>query len=134
MKSVARILARPFIFAYNKTHWFTDKEAWGIYRFFAIGEAVGWTLLIGAIIYRRVGLPEAASVVSFAGHIHGMLFLLYFLMTLLVARSMGWGIKRVGLSIIAGMPPYGSVIFEQLMAKYRKKRPSFVAPPRGIED
>jgi integral membrane protein len=134
MKELALTITRPVVWLYNKTHWFTDREAWGIYRFFAIGEAAGWTLLITAIVYRRLGLPEAASVISFAGHIHGILFLLYFLMTLLAARSMGWGIIRVGLAIIAGMPPYGSVVFEQIMARYRKRKPEVIAPPVGVDE
>ena len=121
-------------FVYNKTHWFTDKEAWGIYRFFAFAEAIGWTLLISAIIYRRLGLPQADSVISFAGHIHGILFIFYFLFVLLTARSMQWGIWKVGMATIAGMPPYGSIVFEQAMAFRRKKQPVYVEPPKGLED
>lgn len=119
---------------YNKTHWFTDQEAWGIYRFFAIAEAAGWTLLILAIIYRSMGLPEAPSVISFAGHIHGMLFVFYFLFVLLVARSMEWGIWRIGMAIVAGMPPFGSIIFEQSMSRYRKRQPAYVEPPQGSDE
>jgi integral membrane protein len=119
---------------YDKTHWFTDEEAWGVFRFFAILETVGWTLLIFAIVYRRLGLPEADSVVSFAGHLHGMGFVLYFIFVLLVARSMEWGIWRIGIAVVAGMPPYGSIIFEQLMSRYRKKQPVYVEPPRGYDD
>jgi integral membrane protein len=119
---------------YDKTHWFTDQEAWGVFRFFAILETVGWTLLIFAIVYRRLGLPEADSVVSFAGHLHGMGFVLYFIFALLVARSMEWGIWRIGIAVVAGMPPYGSIIFEQLMGRHRKKQPVYVEPPRGYDD
>jgi integral membrane protein len=134
MKELALTLARPFVWTYNKTHWFTDAEAWGIYRFFAILEAVGWTLLILAIAYRYTGWPHADSVVSFAGHIHGIGFGLYFIFTLLVARSMEWGIWRVGTAIVAGMPPYGSLIFEQIMAWHRKKVPPTVKPPKGSDE
>ena len=134
MKSVALAVATPFVFAYNKTHWFTDKEAWAIFRFFAILETVGWSLLIGAIIYRRLGLPEADSVVSFAGHLHGIGFVLYFLFALLTARSMGWGIKMISVAIVAGMPPYGSLVFEQIMARRYRRRPMRVTPPAGFDD
>lgn len=119
---------------YDKTHWFTDEEAWGVFRFFAILETVGWSLLIFAIVYRRLGLPEADSVVSFAGHLHGMGFVLYFIFALLVARSMEWGIWRIVIAVVAGMPPYGSIIFEQLMGRYRKKQPVYVEPPRGYDE
>lgn len=134
MKAAALAMAKPFVFVYNKTHWFTDKEAWVVFRFFAILETVGWSLLIGAIIYRRLGLPEAASVVSFAGHLHGIGFALYFLFVFLTARSMGWGVRMMATAIVAGMPPYGSLIFEQCMGRYYKKHPMRVSPPANTED
>ena len=134
MKALMMRISTPFIWLYDKTHWFTDKEAWGIFRFFAILEAVGWTLLISAIIYRRLGLPEADSVISFMGHLHGLGFVLYFLFTFLVARSMGWGIWRIAIAVVAGMPPYGSIVFEQIMARDRKRRPVYVTPPKGLEE
>lgn len=119
---------------YDATHWFTDKEAWDIFRFFAIAETIGWTSLISAILYRRLGLAEAESVVSFAGHIHGMVFVCYFIIVLVVARSMQWGIGRIGLALVAGMPPFGSIIFEQIMARQRKKQPVYVEPPAGSDE
>jgi integral membrane protein len=127
-------MKKLLVMLYNKTHWFTDQEAWGVFRFFAILETIGWTLLIFAIVYRRLGLPEADSVVSFAGHLHGMGFVLYFIFVLLVARSMEWGIWRIGIAVVAGIPPYGSIIFEQLMSRHRKKQPVYVEPPRGYDD
>ncbi len=120
-------------FVYNKTHWFTDKEAWALFRFFAILEAVGWTLLIGAITYRSFGLPEYESVISVAGRMHGLFFSLYFLFVLLTARSMKWGFWRVAVALVAGMPPYTALVFEQLMAYDRKKRPVYIRPPVGID-
>lgn len=128
------ICREKVVWLYDKTHWFTDKEAWGVFRFFAILEAVGWTLLILAIAYRRLGLPEADSVVSFAGHLHGMGFALYFIFTFLTARSMGWGLRMIATAVIAGMPPYGSVIFEQFIAIRRKKQPVYVTPPAGSDE
>jgi integral membrane protein len=134
MNSFLTRIRKIAIYIYNQTHWFTNKEAWGVFRFFAILEAVGWTLLILAIVYRRVGLPEADSVVSFAGHLHGLGFGLYFIFVLLTARSMGWGIRTIVVAIIAGMPPYGSLIFEIAMARLRKMRPVYVRPPVGLDE
>lgn len=134
MKTIARTIWQKIIWLYDKTHWFTDKEAWGIFRFFAILEAVGWTLLIGAIVYRRLGLPEADSVVSFAGHLHGLGFVLYFLFAFSTARSMGWGLKMITVAVIAGMPPYGSIVFEQIVARRRKAQPAAIAPPVGYDE
>lgn len=133
MNAAVATIGKPFVWLYNQTHWFTDKEAWAVYRFFAFGEAVGWTLLIGAIIYRYAGLPEAASVISFAGHIHGILFGLYFLFVLITARSMGWGLWRIGFGLAAGIPPYTAVLYEQIMAWHRKKYPAEIEPPKDYD-
>lgn len=127
-------LFRPIIWLYNKTHWFTDKEAWALFRFFAIGEAIGWTALILAIVYRSFDLPGADIAVSLAGRFHGAVFTLYFLFVLLTARSMMWGFWTVVTALIAGMPPYTSLLFEQFMAYTRKKKPVRVAPPAGAMD
>jgi len=119
---------------YDKTHWFTDAEGWAVFRFFAIAEAIGWTLLIGAIVYRALGLPQAPSVISFAGHMHGIFYIFYFVIVCVVARSMEWGLKGITLAIVAGMPPYGSLLFERIVSARRKKFPVFIAPPAGSDE
>jgi len=134
MRTIIATLARPIIFLYHKTHWFTDAEAWAVFRFFAIGEAVTWLMLISAIVYRRIGLPEAPSVVSFAGHVHGLMMMVYCLIIVLVARSMEWRFGRMCLAVAAGIPPFGTIIFEQIVAWRRKHRPVYVAPPAGVDE
>ncbi len=133
MKRTIELSSAAIKYIYDATHWFTDKEAWGMYRLFAFGEAIGWTLLIGAIAYRGFGLPEADSVIAFCGRIHGILFVFYFLFVLITARSMKWGIWRISGALLAGIPPYTSIIYEQIMAFHRKKRPAYVEPPVGTD-
>jgi integral membrane protein len=118
---------------YNKTHWFTDKEAWTLYRVFAFTEAIGWTLLISAIIYRSLHMPGAAIAISIAGTVHGLLFSLYFLFVLLTARSMKWGPWRISAALLSGMPPYMSLIYEKIIAYHRRKYPVYVEPPADID-
>jgi integral membrane protein len=120
-------------FVYHRTHWFTDREAWALFRLFAILEAVGWTLLIGAIIYQSLGLPQHESVIIIAGRMHGMFFVLYFSFVLLTARSMEWGFWRVTAGLAMGVGPYTSLIFEQIMAYHRKKHPIAVTPPVNVD-
>lgn len=127
---VAKVVAR----IYNKTHWFTDKEAWVLFRFFAFLEAVGWTLLISAIIYRRFDMPLDDIFVSIAGTLHGAFFGLYFVFVIITARSMLWGFWRVSGALLAGMPPYTSLLYEQIMARHRKKHPVHVEPPSGADE
>jgi len=134
MQTITRSATAKLRWLYDKTHWFTDAEAWAVFRFFAILEAVGWTLLIGAIVYRALGLPEAPSVISFAGHLHGIGFGFYFLFVFLTARSMEWRWGYVTTAVIAGMPPYGSLVFEQIVGARRRKHPVYVEPPVGSDE
>lgn len=128
-RRVADAVVAGVKFVYNKMHWFTDKDAWAMYRLFAILEAVGWTLLIAAIIYRKFDLPGYEIFVSVAGRIHGVFFALYFVFVLTTVRSMMWGFWRTAGALLAGMPPYTSLVFEKAMSYHRKKYPKFIAPP-----
>ncbi len=129
MKSLMDTIKYYVVFVYDRTHWFTDKEAWWIFRLGAVLEATGWTLLISAIIYRKLGLPEFESVITVAGRIHGIFFVCYFAAVLATARSMGWGFWRFITAVAAGVPPFTSAVFEQIMAWDRRRRPVYVAPP-----
>ena len=131
-KTVAPVF-RGVAYVYNKTHWFTDKEAWSLFRLFAICEAIGWTLLISGIIYKSLHLPGGSIVLSMAGRTHGVFFGFYFIFALLTARSMQWGFWRVSVALLAGIGPYTSLMYELVMAHDRKKRPVHGAPPSNID-
>ena len=121
-------------FLYNQTHWFTDKEAWWIYRLFAFGELLGWSLLLSAIACRALDVPHADQFVTVAGRTHGILFVAYYAFTIATARSMGWGFWRFVGAILAGIPPFTSIIFEQIMAFHRRRWPVVISPPSNVND
>lgn len=123
---VARIIGK----IYNGTHWFSDKDAWLLFRAAAFAESIGWTLLISAILYRKLGMPNPDIVISVAGRLHGLFFLMYFLAVLLLTRSMEWKGLRIVFALAAGVPPYGSLVFEKILAKQRKRNRPNVAPPK----
>lgn len=114
---------------YHRTHWFTDQDAWTLFRLFAFIETFGWTLLISTIIYRRFDLPGDDIFVSIAGTVHGAFFMLYFVFVLITARSMMWGFWRVSGALLAGMPPYTSFVYEKIMARHRRNNPQYIEPP-----
>lgn len=118
---------------YDKTHWFSDADAWMLFRLAAFVEAIGWTLLISAIASRRLGMPGADIAVSIAGTVHGVFFLCFFIFLLVTARSMAWGPWRIVGGLAAGNIPYASVAFERLMAWHRRKNPIKVAAPVGYD-
>ena len=46
--------------AYENKKNFRQNEAWNIFRIFAYGEAIGWTLLIIGLLINKFNLPGHA--------------------------------------------------------------------------
>ena len=119
---------------YDKMHWFSDADAWMLFRLAAFVEALGWTLLVSAVISRKLGMPGADIAASMAGTVHGVFFLYFFVMLLVTARSMEWGPRRIVGGLAAGNIPFASVVFERMMAWHRTKYPKVIAEPAGYSD
>jgi integral membrane protein len=98
---------------------FRESEAWGLFRIAALAEAFGWTLLISGLLIHRYHLPGSRIAIPIAGQIHGTIFLGYFGALAAVYSSLGWPRKKFLLAVLAGVPPYGSLIFEQWAARTR---------------
>jgi len=95
---------------YQNFRPFSEAEAWALFRLAAVGEAVGWTILITGIILSRFlhnNLP-----ILIAGQFHGILFLIYFAVTAVVSPSNRWSFQKIILATLCGVPPYGSLAFE----------------------
>jgi len=107
--------------SYEKNRPFTDEEAWTLFRLAAWGEALGWTLLIAGIALKQYALHGNNLPVLIAGQIHGTLFILYMVAAGLLYPSLGWRRFVALIAIAASVPPYGSLVFEQIMAIMRKR-------------
>ncbi len=101
---------------------FTEKDAWGLFKLAAIGEACGWTLLISGILCKRYITVGNNVPVLIAGQVHGMLFLIYIVAVVVTYSSLHWSRKRMLVAGIASVPPYGSLIFEQWAAYQRRSQ------------
>ena len=101
---------------------FTEAEAWMLYRIAAIAEACGWTLLIAGILIERYITPGNDTAVLIAGNIHGMIFLAYFVAPVVLYPSLGWSRLKGFCAIVAGVPLYGSLLFELWAAHKRHAR------------
>jgi integral membrane protein len=100
---------------------FTNDEAWMLFRLAAIAEAGGWTLLITGILWKRFLTPGNNLPVLLAGQIHGMIFLTYLVAAAGLYPSLGWSRKRAFVAVLASVPPYGSLLFEQWAARSRSR-------------
>lgn len=116
-------LVKPFNFLgkLESVRPFSQTEAWNIFRLAAFAEAVGWTLLISAIIIQHYHLSGAGVAIPIAGQIHGAIFIGYFGVLIAVYSSLGWSRKKALAAIVAGVPPYGTLLFELWAARKRRK-------------
>lgn len=99
---------------------FREREAWGLFRLAALGEAVGWTLLITGILLGRSNWSLHAYAVPIAGQLHGLLFLFYFGILIATFTSLRWSHPKLLIAAIAGVLPYGTLVFEQWAAWQRR--------------
>ena len=99
---------------------FTDQEAWTLFKLAAVGEAVGWSLLIAGILCQRFITPGNNDAVLIAGQIHGTIFLIYLAAVVVLYSSLHWSRKRTIVAGLASIPPYGSLLFEQWAAHQRR--------------
>jgi len=104
---------------YESARPFTEAEAWLLYRIAAFAEACGWTLLIAGILIERYLTPGNDTAVLIAGNIHGTIFLCYFVAPIILYPSLGWSRLRALTALVSGVPPYGSLLFEQWAAHKR---------------
>jgi integral membrane protein len=87
-----------------------------IFRTLAIAEAASWALLLAAMFCKWIlesepfGLEEGG--VPKAGMLHGIVFVLYILATLVSASVFRWNLKTLVLGLAASIPPLFTIWFE----------------------
>lgn len=105
---------------FERNRLFSEADSWMLFRLAAIAEACGWTMLIAGIGCERYLLPGNHIAVMIAGKIHGMLFLLYALAAAGLYPTLHWSRKRALAALLASVPPYGSLLFEQWASRARR--------------
>lgn len=103
---------------FERNRVFTESEAWMLFRLAAFAEACGWTLLITGIIGTH--FTGSRVPVAIAGQIHGTLFFGYALASVVLYPNLRWSRKRAIVALLASVPPYGSLLFEQWANQTRK--------------
>lgn len=101
---------------------FTEKEAWGLFRLAALSEALGWTVLIAGILVNHYRWPGADMAIPIAGQVHGTFFLIYFGVLIATYTSLRWSRRRFFVALLAGIPPYGTLLFEQWATRSRRHK------------
>ena len=81
------------------------------FRFVAVLEAITWAALLVAMFFKWVlGYTEAVAV---PGMVHGIVFVVFVIVSLLTAMSLKWTGKVTLLALISSIPPFGTIVFER---------------------
>ncbi|CAL9348687.1 hypothetical protein SUDANB95_00418 [Actinosynnema sp. ALI-1.44] len=89
----------------------------GRFRLFALAEAVSWAGLLIGMFFKYVVVGNEIGVKVF-GPIHGVIFVGYVLVTLMLAHR--WNKSTTVWALVASIPPFGTVLFERWAAKNGK--------------
>ncbi len=87
-----------------------------LYRFFAVGEAVTWALLLTALLVRFVS-EELSLGVTVAGTIHGAMFLSYCTSSVLVGVNQRWAFGRIASAVSLAIVPFATIPFDRSLMK-----------------
>ncbi|MCM3897607.1 MULTISPECIES: DUF3817 domain-containing protein [Gordonia] len=80
------------------------------FRFVAVLEAITWAALLVAMFFKWVlGYTEAVAV---PGMVHGIVFVVFVLISIVTAVSLRWSLSVTALALISSIPPFGTLVFE----------------------
>jgi len=83
------------------------------FRIAALVEAVSYLVLLSAVFVKRV--LEGGDAVRVLGPIHGIAFLVYFVLVLMVREEQGWTGGQTLIVLIASALPFGGFVVNQRM-------------------
>ncbi len=88
-----------------------------LFRLLAIAEAVTWMLLLTGMFLKYVtGTTELG--VRVGGGVHGLVFLAYCTVTVLVAVDHRWSAARTAAGLAAAIVPFATVPFERAVLRH----------------
>lgn len=87
------------------------------FRVIATFEAISWTALLVAMFLKWVVHAPHEGGVPVVGMVHGTGFVVYLVSTLWAARTLRWSLGTTALGLVAGVPPFGTVVFERRLAR-----------------
>jgi integral membrane protein len=82
-----------------------------LFRRVAIAEAVTWALLLTGMALKYTDVTELG--VRVFGMAHGVVFIAYFLTTVLVGVDQRWSRGRLLLGLVSAVPPFATVLFDR---------------------
>lgn len=87
-----------------------------LYRPLAIAEAVTWTLLIAGMVMKYVLLAGDLGV-QVGGLLHGIVFVAYVVVAVLVAVNQRWSARLTALAIVAAVIPWATIPLDRWLER-----------------
>ena len=97
-----------------------------LFKVVAVAEALSWLGLLFGMYFKYFTHTGDLGVKIF-GPVHGGIFIVYVLLTLLVARTLRWGRWTVVIALACSVPPFATLTFEVWAARTGRLENS---PPR----
>lgn len=82
-----------------------------LFRAVALAEACSWLLLLGGMFVKYVGDSERG--VQMFGPVHGGVFVLYLVVTVVAWRVLRWDLWTAFLALAASVPPLATIWFDR---------------------
>jgi integral membrane protein len=82
-----------------------------LFRSLAVAEAITWALLLFGMFLKYVSDTTELGVRIF-GMVHGVVFIAYCLVSVIVAVDQRWSLPRAVLGLAAAVPPFATLPFE----------------------
>lgn len=82
-----------------------------LFRTLAVAEAITWAGLLSGMFLKYVTETTELGVRIF-GMVHGVVFIAYCLVTVIVAIDQRWSLPRSVLGLAAAVPPFATLPFE----------------------
>ena len=108
------------------------------FRVIATFEAISWTALLIAMFLKWIVKAPHEGGVPVVGMVHGIGFVVYLVSTVWAGRVLRWGIWKTLVGLAAGVPPFGTIVFERwllrrglLTTRSRRSSTAAAAPSRG---
>ena len=87
------------------------------FRVIATFEAISWTALLVAMFLKWIVHAPHEGGVPVVGMVHGVGFVVYLVSTVWAAVRLRWSPGTTVLGLLAGVPPFGTVVFERRLAR-----------------
>jgi integral membrane protein len=83
----------------------------GWFRLVALAEAVSWVGLLTGMYFKYLGSPRTEVGVKVFGMAHGLIFIAFVVIAVLVGMAFKWRLSTWLLALLASIVPLASVIF-----------------------